>query len=309
MSGLELCGGCGEHVTSRCRASLARAGLLKIHWECWSACNLRCPFCFRTTGEPIVTAAAERLIRIAATSGVEALVFAGGDPLLRPDLRHLAGLARQLGLGVEIHTNAHAIRPESWEALLISERVCLSLDGPTAKTHDQMRRRKHNFDRVLTLLARLAEANVPVSIRTLVSLANYAEVPDIAPIIANFPNVLTWTLQEFTAVNQGWVNRDYYLLPSQVFEHVVTESKRRYAGSAKVYGFRTIEKVGAYMMVSPDAMVYGTTEEALFYVGRHRYIGCLLGLHLADLVDLLPIDVGQHRSLYGWESAALRSEK
>ena len=308
MKSLGLCGGCGEHVTSRCADSLARAGLLKIHWECWSACNLRCPFCFRSTGEPLATGAAERLVRTAATGGVEALVFAGGDPLLRPDLHHLAGLARQLDLGVEIHTNAHAVRPESWEALVISERVCLSLDGPNAKTHDSMRRRKHNFDRVLALLVRLAEADVPVSIRTLVSLANYTEVSDIGPVISDFPNILAWTLQEFTAVNQGWINRDHYLLSSQAFEDVVLECKKRYAGNAKVDAFRTTEKVGAYMLVSPDAMVYGTTEEALFRTGRHNYIGSLLEWHLADLVKALPVDIEQHRLLYGWESTALRNK-
>lgn len=301
-----FCGGCNGVAALRCAGSLARAGLIKFHWECWSECNLRCSFCYRSRGNPLSTPEAELLIRTAATGGLESVTFAGGDPLLRDDLLHLCRLTREFGLGVEIQTNAHAMRRTSWEALLTSQRVCLSLDGPDAATHDRMRGRLHNYDRVLALLGRLDRAGIPVSVRTLVSLANYSAVPDVGPILARFGNVMTWTLLEFTAVNEGWANRSLYLLPSAEFELTVVEAELRYLGDAKVDVFRTAEKVGAYMMISPDGMVYGTTDEALSRSGQHRYAGRLLDQHLADVVSKLPFDAARHRSRYGWESEGLR---
>jgi hypothetical protein len=53
-----FCGGCQEApIIEECNNSLGRRGLKKAHWECWSECNLDCPFCFRTRGHllrPIV---------------------------------------------------------------------------------------------------------------------------------------------------------------------------------------------------------------------------------------------------------------
>lgn len=75
----EFCGACRDQVDERCRGSLLSAGVQKVHWECWSHCNLRCDFCYRTMSPPLDTEQASLLLRGIRTGGANTLVFAGGD--------------------------------------------------------------------------------------------------------------------------------------------------------------------------------------------------------------------------------------
>ena len=100
------CGGCGSSIRPECEGSWARVGVVTVHWECWSECNLNCPFCYRTVSQPLDTRAAERLLAHIAASGVENIVFGGGDPSLRPDLIQLFETALTLGLKCELRQMA-----------------------------------------------------------------------------------------------------------------------------------------------------------------------------------------------------------
>jgi hypothetical protein len=50
---------------------------------------------------------------------------------------------------------------------------------------------------------------------------------------------------------------------------------------------RNLDKIGIYMMISPQGSVYGTTEVAMD-VGHHRYIGSMLSDHLGELAGRIP---------------------
>lgn len=114
-------------------------------------------------------------------------------------------------------------------------------------------------------------------------------VPDIAPLVVSHPNVICWKLLEFTAIGQGRVNRDQYAMPSEIFGHTVHASQEK-LGSARglLEVLRNIDKIGIYMMISPQGFVYGTTEPALMDVGHHHYIGSILSDHLGELARSIP---------------------
>lgn len=56
-SGWVNCVACEEDTAAgrldECRDAFKRIGLSKLHWECWSDCNLHCKFCYRTVDTPL----------------------------------------------------------------------------------------------------------------------------------------------------------------------------------------------------------------------------------------------------------------
>jgi molybdenum cofactor biosynthesis enzyme MoaA len=289
------CGGCGEEaVSAACRGSLRRHGIHKAHWECWSQCNLACPFCFRTDGRPLDTPQAVLLLRALVTGSARAIVFAGGDPSLRRDLAELVAEALALGLAVQVQTNGQYVSRSFLAALCRCEYVGLSLDGPDAATHDGFRGKPGNFRQVVKLLGQLEDNGIPVSVRTVVGHANHQAIPDMSRLVASYSNVICWKLLEFTAVGNGFVNQDRYALSADTFETTVRAARQRLGGAAKVLEvLRNAEKVGLYMMVSAQGAVYGISETALTRSGHHQYIGSVLSEHLASLAQRLPFAAGR----------------
>jgi MoaA/NifB/PqqE/SkfB family radical SAM enzyme len=301
-----FCGGCQETlIDEKCNGSLRRRGLQKAHWECWSECNLACPFCFRTRGRPLETDNAILLLRALRTGGLRTVVFAGGDPSIRSDLLTVAREGRALGLAIHIQTNAHHVNSRFMSALKLSEHVGLSLDGPDSRSHDAFRQKQGNFRRVLSLLNELERLGIPVSVRTVISALNYRQVPELGDLLSSYSNLVHWTLLEFTPIGEGYVNRNMYLMSTRNFEQTIEAARNRFAPE-KLDVFRNSEKVGTYMMISPDGMVYGTTEAALTKTGWHQYVGSVLSDHLSDLSAKLPISSTRHGRRYDWQLESVR---
>ena len=284
------CGGCGEKsIIPSCRDSLQRHGIKKAHWECWSECNLPCGFCFRTNGQALDTERAVLLLRALSTGAVRAVVFAGGDPSLRRDLAEVVGEALTLGLAVQVQTNAHHVTRSFLNVLSHCEYVGLSIDGPDALTHDAFRGRRGNFQHVMALLGQLDDLGVPVSVRTVVSRDNYLVIPEIARLVTSHSNIVCWKLLEFTAVGKGFLNRRRYEIRSDKFEHTIQAAGEKLGGKQRILeALRNVDKVGIYMMISPQGFVYGTTETTLMETGYHRYVGSILSDHLGDLAARIP---------------------
>jgi MoaA/NifB/PqqE/SkfB family radical SAM enzyme len=295
------CVACRWAPRASCSGALARRGIVKVHWECWSACNLGCPFCFRTRDVPVDTDNAKRIIDSLVTGGAQTLAFAGGDPTLRADLLELVKYAKVAGMRVEVQTNAHSVGPVAWSALLASDRVCLSLDGSTPERHDAVRKTRGNFAKVVRTAEALSRAGIALTVRTVVTRENCNDVLHIARIIAAFPTCERWTLLEFTPVNEGYANRARYELPLGSFERATEAIRDKFVGPGEIDVFRHTEKIGTYMQVTAAGEIYGTTSDALEIAGRHIMIGNLLTDHLDAVANALPFDVKRHRIRYSPE--------
>lgn len=310
-TGPPSCGGCEVGpATPSCQGSLRRYGIKKVHWECWSECNLPCAFCYRTTGQPLDTVGAVSLVRALSVGEARAIVFAGGDPSLRGDLAEVVAEALALGLAVQVQTNAQHVSRPFLDLLGQCEYVGLSIDGPDAATHDGFRGTRGNFAHVAGLLGRLDVLGVPVSIRTVVSRRNHRVVPDIAPLVLAHPNVICWKLLEFTPIGWGRVNRAQYSMSDIDFEHTVRAAGDRLGGAASLLEvLRNVDKIGIYMMISPQGFVYGTTELALLESGHHRYIGSILSDHLDGLARSIPFSAPRADRRILAEVQPLRSQR
>lgn len=287
------CGGCGDQVANDCLGSLSAAGVQKAHWECWSHCNLRCGFCYRTTGRPLRTVEALRLTHAVKTGGAASLVFAGGDPTLRTDLPELVSYARTIGLVPIVHTNMHRASEDIWTAFTQCDHIGISIDSPVAEEHDKLRGRAGNFARVLDALGRCTQEGIRVSVRTVVNATNMHSIQAIGSLLQRYGCVRNWKLLEFSAIEGGWHTRSRFQISSAEFDRVFESARRAYEPSA-IEALRTSDKVDAYMMISPDAQVYGVTNDASIRLGKHEFVGSILNDHLSLISAHLSIDPQRH---------------
>jgi MoaA/NifB/PqqE/SkfB family radical SAM enzyme len=302
-----FCGGCqAGGARAACQGSLARLGAQKVHWESWSACNLSCGFCYRSTGSPLATADAMRLLSAVATAGSRAVVFAGGDPALRADLGPLLDHARSLGLVTEVHTNARFSPGRVRAALAEVDCVGLSLDAPEPQQHDRIRGGPGNFKQVFSLLEFLNAAGVPVIVRTVVMQPNVTVVAQIGHLLAPYANILAWYLLEFSPIGLGFERQQAFEISRDQFDEVYGETSRRYQGVLAVHPRRREDKAGGYVLITPDGLVYGTSDDAI--AGAYPRAGSVLRDHLSDLAEGIKFERAVHEPRYA-EIEAMRLRK
>jgi MoaA/NifB/PqqE/SkfB family radical SAM enzyme len=291
------CGACQEDVRPTCIDSFGVRGVIKAHWECWSQCNLRCGFCYRTRGRPLGTTAAFDLLRAVRTGGCRAVVFAGGDPSLRSDIHDLVGYAKQLGLSVELQTNADVCPPQLRRALTRVDLVGLSIDAANSGIHDALRGRNGNFQRVLQLLAWLRDRNVPTIVRSVVLRQNTREFPGIARLVSPFQNVIRWSVLQFSPIGDGFRNHTKFSVSTTDFESVAAAARTAWGGGGELDIYRDEAKRGTYLLITPAGQVYGTTETAP-PGGVFPIVGSILSDHLSELAERLPFSAERHRDRY-----------
>ncbi|MFX0113643.1 MAG: radical SAM protein [Candidatus Hodarchaeota archaeon] len=119
---------------------------LAVVWNFTDQCNLNCVHCYQDAGGEISsrelsTNEALRAVEEMAHSGVAALSFSGGEPLVRNDFYAVAQRASDLGLSLSISTNGTLIDQEAVDRLLDAgiETVAISIDSLEPDFHDQFR--------------------------------------------------------------------------------------------------------------------------------------------------------------------------
>ncbi|MFH1169688.1 MAG: radical SAM protein [Chloroflexota bacterium] len=160
-----------------------------VVWNCTRQCNLSCIHCYASAGSrrsrgEMDTPAAEAFIRDLADFGVPVLLFSGGEPLMRADLFHLAGLAKGLGLRLALSTNGTLITEEAAGELsrLNFAEVGISLDG-IGRDNDRFRGQEGAFQQALAGIRNCVARGLRVSLRLTITRFNYQEIPAIFRLI------------------------------------------------------------------------------------------------------------------------------
>lgn len=156
-----------------------------VVWDLTHACNLKCKHCYQRADRPLpdelTTDEAKRLIEELADANVVALAFSGGEPLMRPDFFELAAYARGLSVYVALATNGTLITKEVARRLkeVDVNYVEISLDGATAKTHDEFRGIPEAFDKTIDGIKNCVEADLYTGIATTATKLNLHEMQEI----------------------------------------------------------------------------------------------------------------------------------
>jgi radical SAM protein with 4Fe4S-binding SPASM domain len=143
-----------------------------VVWNLTRTCNLKCVHCYTASdakkypGE-IDTAKAKEVLDDLAEFKVPAVLFSGGEPLVRPDLFELAAHARSRGLHVVLSTNGTLIDHPIAQKLKDLEfaYVGISLDSAIPAVHDEFRGMQGAFERTMKGFRHCREVGQKVGLR------------------------------------------------------------------------------------------------------------------------------------------------
>jgi heme b synthase len=157
-----------------------------VAWETTRNCNLSCVHCRAAatcgpySGELDTRASLKLLDQIAETAR-PIVILTGGEPLLREDIFELASHGTRLGLRMVMAPNGTLVTPENAQKMLDSgiQRISISLDGASAKRHDEFRGVAGAFKGALSGINAARQAGVEFQINTTITQLNQDQIPEI----------------------------------------------------------------------------------------------------------------------------------
>lgn len=130
--------------------------LREIYLYITGSCNLNCRHCWI---DPVFSGKIEKylpwsdlkgILEEAQDIGLGAVKVTGGEPFLHPQMVEILYGIKAMGLGLRMETNGTLIGPREARALKDNEvSFSISIDGPDAELHDDLRGVKGSFKRTL----------------------------------------------------------------------------------------------------------------------------------------------------------------
>ncbi len=166
--------------------------LRMVAWEVTRRCNLNCQHCRAAAGAgpyygELNKEESLRVLAEVASMGDPVVILTGGEPLLREDIYDLAQEGTRLGLRMVIAPNGTLLDDEKAQRLKTVgiQRVSISLDGATAKSHDQFRGVPGAFAGALQGIQSLKRVRLEFQVNTTVTLKNLKEIAAILELAFN----------------------------------------------------------------------------------------------------------------------------
>ncbi len=149
-----------------------------VVWATTKACNLRCVHCYASASpdpspDELTRDEGMRLLDDLKAFNCPAVLFSGGEPLMRPEILDFIEHAQKLGLSCTLSTNGLLIDDRMADNLanLGLKYAGISLDGSNDR-HDKLRGMKGAFAGTLEGIDRCYERNIKVGLRFTVHALN-----------------------------------------------------------------------------------------------------------------------------------------
>lgn len=204
-------------------------------------CNLKCKMCpfWKRSTDDLSLENEKTILKHIYDSGVCAIAFEGGEPLLRKDLIEILEYARSLPLQTSLITNGTLLEYKIDEiAKHINGGIYVSLDG-IEKTHDKIRGVKGCFKKAIDGI-NAASQRVPVAINTTIMSENIDEIEDMAKLAKELDVKIS------VAVAYDYCNTKEFAPPSQEISDVagklVELKKKGYPLMNSISYFKVIAK-------------------------------------------------------------------
>lgn len=156
-----------------------------VVWNITRKCNLKCFHCYANassveTSDGIGTESGFRFIDDLASFNVPAILFSGGEPLMRKDLLQLAAFAHSKGINITLSTNGTLISGDIARELKQQgfTEIGISLDG-NCTINDYFRGVKGAYASALNGIKNCKKYGLRVSLRFTITSYNYQDIPSI----------------------------------------------------------------------------------------------------------------------------------
>jgi radical SAM protein with 4Fe4S-binding SPASM domain len=191
-----------------------------VVWDFTHKCNLRCKHCYSNSGaveeDELTTQQALNVVDQLADAHVTALAFSGGEPLTRKDFFQVAKHASDRGLYVSLASNGTLLTKENVAKIKQAQvnYIDISIDGASAKTHDDFRGVPGAFEKAVAGLKNCIDADICACIATTVGKNNMAELPAIIDLAEQL-GAERFTYFNFIPTGRGTNHRDQDLSPQE----------------------------------------------------------------------------------------------
>jgi sulfatase maturation enzyme AslB (radical SAM superfamily) len=184
-----------------------------LEFQITDRCNLRCRHCYVGDGlhqdlpfEKIFKVLKE----FEETQGLR-LLLSGGEPLLHPHFWKINEMMRDYAFRSILLSNGTLITKETAKKLRVHE-VQVSLDG-MKKGHESIRG-EGTFEKVIQAVDHLQEANIRVSVATMIHRKNLNEFAELASLVQS-KNILEWNVDIPCIAGRMEENKDFWVSPSE----------------------------------------------------------------------------------------------
>jgi AdoMet-dependent heme synthase len=191
-----------------------------IAWEITRACAFACVHCradaqHKPHLNELTAEESLALIKRLKDFGNPILIFTGGDPMMRRDLKDLVAYATQSGLRCSLTPTATALPTKPRLAALKEAgilRLALSLDAPTPAVHDAFRQVSGSWERTMRILKNAGEVGLSSQVNTTISSHNLHLLPEMVPFIQEV-GAVQWSL--FFLVPTGRAQLEWMISPDE----------------------------------------------------------------------------------------------
>ena len=163
-----------------------KANLRMVAWELTRSCNLACSHCrasakFGPYPNELTTSECFNLIDEIVSFSKPVVILTGGEPLLRKDIFQIAEYGKNKGLVMVMAPNGTLLTDENIKKIIASgiKRISVSLDGPDAASHDNLRQVPGAFAQACEGIARAKKAGLEFQINSTITKRNIKLLPQI----------------------------------------------------------------------------------------------------------------------------------
>lgn len=232
-----------------------------VCWNITKNCNDNCLFCYRDQeSEDLNFDDRIKVIDLVAKSGIRKLTFAGGEPLLIPEIKELIHYAKCKGLLVSMTTNGILLTDNLLDFCLEKlDWLTLSLDGADEREQLMMTRHEGHVQRVLDILA-YAEAynqkRCKIKINTVISNVNKDQIMDIADLVLEF-HIDRWKIFQFIPLRgMAKINKKTFYISNKCFEDCVYKIQDYMKNSMTLISISNRKNIeSAHFVIFPDGNV------------------------------------------------------
>jgi heme b synthase len=180
-----------------------------LAWEITGKCNLNCIHCrsSSTIGSDqgdFTLEEAKALIDEITAFAKPVVVLSGGEPLLREDVFEIAAYGTSKGLRMALATNGSLVNDEICSRIKESgiRIVSLSLDGSTARIHDDFRKQPGAFEGTLRAAEYFRKYGIEFLVNSSFTKRNQKDIPNVYKLAKKIGSV-AWYMFMIVPMGRG----------------------------------------------------------------------------------------------------------
>jgi radical SAM protein with 4Fe4S-binding SPASM domain len=234
-------------------------------WNLTQACNLSCRHCYQNAhrqpdGDELTVDEKLDLIDQLGEEFVPFVAFAGGEPLVSPDLWPVLDRCRQQGIHVTLATNGTLLTPEMCARLKAAgvKYVEVSLDSMDPRVHDAFRGQRKSFERTVQGIRNSVAAGIKTGMACCFTRQTAHTVDDVIKFAVDL-GCQTFSHFNFIPVGRGKKIIEQDLTPGQ--RELLLRRLQEHLVEGKITIVSTAPQFGR------SCIVYGP-EDGLFATGH-----------------------------------------